>query len=131
MVIGEKIHFKPLKNVTVHGYRIRPEKQVCFSNKLKLYLTYIRLAHSMVKFQFFYFRLGESLFQMDFVMSAVVLTQRESIKILMATSSARDFSLNVSTCQKHRFLRSSSTTAKDHPRPTRNQYNPWADSESR
>lgn len=37
MVIGEKIHFKPLKNVTVHGYGIRPEKQVCFGNKLKSY----------------------------------------------------------------------------------------------
>ena len=29
MVIGEKIHFKPLKNVILHGYSIRPEKQVC------------------------------------------------------------------------------------------------------
>lgn len=37
MVIGEKIHFKPLKNVTVHGYGIRPEKQVCFGDKLKSY----------------------------------------------------------------------------------------------
>lgn len=45
MVIGEKIHFKPLKNVTVHGYGIRPEKQVCFGNKLKLYFSNDRLAY--------------------------------------------------------------------------------------
>lgn len=31
MGIGEKIHFKPLKNVIVHGYSIRPEQQVCLS----------------------------------------------------------------------------------------------------
>jgi hypothetical protein len=29
MGIGEKIHFKPLKNVVLHGYSIRPEQQVC------------------------------------------------------------------------------------------------------